>query len=161
MTAHPNVWPYDSGHKMLVLDPSRENNPNITDYDPSRISAVAILNDGFCWGSELQVMMDALMFGKKSDGEDHPLFYFTNADLQWNTSYQYMRFGQGIYAGVVMDTYKRLTGKTLNAVQFGKPSKATYDYAETVLMNEAAKLGYDGVEEVYMIGDNPSGGMEQ
>ena len=160
VTAHPTVWPYDCGHKLLPLDESRRDHPNIINYDPTNISAVAVLMDGHCWGSELQVMMDVLMFGKKMDGHDHPPFYYTGNDLQWITEYKYMRIGQGVYVNMVMDTYQRLTGKTLNAVQFGKPTKATFDYAETVLMNEAAKLGYDGIEEVYMVGDFPDTGTE-
>eukprot|EP01084_Bolivina_argentea_P239087 401805_1 len=157
ISAHPYTFPFPSSHKQIELDESRKNNPNILEFDPTNISAVAILNDGHCWGSELQIMIDALIYGKKVNGNDHPLFYYTNADLLWTTQYKYPRFAQGIYVGIVEDTFKRLTGKELNGIQFGKPAIETFNYAENVLINEANKLGYNDIDEVYMIGDNPDG----
>ena len=157
ISAHPDTFPFQSLHKLKELDESRKENPNLLNYDPSNISAVCILHEGDCWGSEFQVILDALVYGQKSEECDHPPFYFTNADLEWTTSYKYPRFAQGVYVGMIMDTYERLTGKELKAVQFGKPSKETFDYAENVLMAEANKLGYNEIEQVYMIGDNPAG----
>lgn len=50
--------------------------------------------------------------------------------------------------------YKRHTGKDLQSTSFGKPHRATYEYAEKILnslLPENAKL-----QRVFAVGDNPS-----
>ena len=41
-------------------------------------------------------------------------------------------------------------------MQYGKPSKFSFEYAEEVLREKASREGVD-ITEIYMIGDNPKG----
>ncbi|KAF8906463.1 HAD-hyrolase-like-domain-containing protein [Gymnopilus junonius] len=53
--------------------------------------------------------------------------------------------------------FKALTGSEYPHTQFGKPTKATYDFAQVLLHGRVKELYGDVplLQNVYMIGDNP------
>jgi len=54
--------------------------------------------------------------------------------------------------------FKTLTGTEYPYLQYGKPSRETYEYAEAVLRDRVSEVTGRQVERtpnVYMIGDNP------
>ncbi|KAG6821025.1 hypothetical protein H0H93_007915 [Arthromyces matolae] len=54
-----------------------------------------------------------------------------------------------------------MTGASYPYVQFGKPTMATYNFAETVLTERIKQVyrGMDSLPSIYMVGDNPESGI--
>lgn len=72
----------------------------------------------------------------------------------WSNEFPVARYGQGAFKIALEAIYKRHTGKELQSTSFGKPHKATYQYAEKILdslLPEDTKL-----QRVFAVGDNPS-----
>ncbi|KAI0360927.1 HAD-superfamily hydrolase [Trametes cingulata] len=83
---------------------------------------------------------------------------FCNPDLLWKSDFPQPRLGQGAFREAFQAVYKALTGKTYPYVQYGKPTTATYKFAEKVLKDRLEELQGGPVERmptVYMVGDNP------
>ena len=92
-------------------------------------------------------------------------------DLVWSNPHPHPRWGQGAFRIALESLYTALTNDSLplNITQFGKPSTATFTYAENVLMNYLEE--YHGVNQlstngtrvtprrVYMFGDSPDSGI--
>lgn len=92
------------------------------------------------------------------------------ADLLWGNDFSQPRFGQGAFQTSVAAVYKDTTGYDLHRTVGGKPSKATYDYASSLLHSAiaAAREGHSQIDlhgqssptidgqKVYMVGDNPA-----
>lgn len=49
-----------------------------------------------------------------------------------------------------------MTGHPLKYTQFGKPHRATYEFASSALAKMAQSMGCETMDKVYAIGDNPS-----
>ena len=95
-------------------------------------------------------------------------------DLIWSNSFPHPRWGQGAFRTTLEALYTSLTEdpEPLNITQFGKPSTATFTYAENVLMDYLSKW-HGATREplvgglplaprrVYMFGDNPESGITQ
>jgi len=65
--------------------------------------------------------------------------------------------GQGAFKEAFQAVYKALTGSIYPYVQYGKPTRATYKFAESVLtdrLEEIYGIGHP-LPNVYMVGDNP------
>ncbi|KAJ3490351.1 hypothetical protein NLI96_g1470 [Meripilus lineatus] len=77
----------------------------------------------------------------------------------WNPSeFERPRLGQGAFREAFQAVYKALTGATYPYIQYGKPSAATYEFAEQVLKDRVQEIYGEEVEKmpnVYMVGDNP------
>ncbi|KAH9894895.1 HAD-like domain-containing protein [Cubamyces lactineus] len=83
---------------------------------------------------------------------------FCNPDLLWKSDFPQPRLGQGAFREAFQAVYKGLVGKTYPYVQYGKPTTATYKFAEKVLKDRLEELQgrpVDRLPTVYMIGDNP------
>lgn len=72
---------------------------------------------------------------------------FCNPDLLWRANYPTPRFGQGAFRIALEAVLKARTGKSYPYTQYGKPTKATYEFAERLLREQVSKLaGSDGEE---------------
>lgn len=80
-------------------------------------------------------------------GEDlQPPIYFSNPDLLWANEFPRPRFGQGAFQEAVKANYLRVTGKALNPNVGGKPSRATFQYADRLLRSVAHALDQQAAE---------------
>lgn len=131
------------------------------------IDAVFVCHDGMDWGEELQVCCDALLLGRRRTGKQLPV-YFSAPDIVYPAEYRLPRFGQGAFRVALTALYEKVSGdgkddatcEKLVYTQFGKPSTATYEYAETTLNKLAAAAAGEGatpapLTAIYGIGDNP------
>ncbi|KAI0325483.1 HAD-superfamily hydrolase [Cubamyces sp. BRFM 1775] len=65
---------------------------------------------------------------------------FCNPDLLWKSDFPQPRLGQGAFREAFQAVYKALIGKTYPYVQYGKPTTATYKFAEKVLKDRLEEL---------------------
>ncbi|KAI9591571.1 HAD-like domain-containing protein [Syncephalis fuscata] len=154
---NPSVWPFKTTHTWLPDE-------NI-DFTKEPIHAVMMFHDGRDWGTELQVVMDALLakdgyIGTQRSANDQspqiPL-YFSNPDLLWSNDYPVARYGQGAFRVALEALYERITGKKLEYTLFGKPETVTYRYAEQLLRQQLPMQDLSIKPlHVYAIGDNPA-----
>ena len=84
--------------------------------------------------------------------------YLTNPDLRYADAYGGERqSGQfPFFLSLQANLSAAYQGMRADHIEYGKPSRLTFEFAETVLREQAAKHGVD-ISEIYMIGDNPSG----
>jgi len=82
---------------------------------------------------------------------------FCNPDLIWKSDFNLPRLGQGSFKVAFQAVFRALTGNEYPYVQFGKPTKATYEFAEQVLKAQIEELygSINMLPNIYMIGDNP------
>ena len=107
-----------------------------------RFSAIFVYHDPCNWALDTQILCDILQNNgyvlpppskpHESPGEPVKLV-FCNPDLQWGTDYPLPRLGQGAFRTAFQAVYKALTGKEYPYVQYGKPTKETYAYAERLI----------------------------
>lgn len=86
--------------------------------------------------------------------------YFCNPDLEWATQNDQPRLAQGGFRAALEGIWSGLTqGQApLQAWTCGKPTAATYRYAEAAIEKVHARIhpkAQAGVKRVYMVGDNP------
>ncbi|TKA55725.1 hypothetical protein B0A53_02861 [Rhodotorula sp. CCFEE 5036] len=173
----PAVWPY---HKL-----TEEEWTYVRQADFSSISFAAILvfHDSRDWGRDLQLVLDLVradsgVFGTVKDPKDASQWtpekqipvHFSNPDLLWGNEFSVSRFGQGALQESMAAVYKKITGHELQRETGGKPSRATYDYAASLLASQI-EHAHHGTEinlhpspdkvghvpgRVYMVGDNPA-----
>lgn len=79
-----------------------------------------------------------------------------NSDMVWMAEASMPRFGHGAFLHCLEQIYEKLSGKELKySAIVGKPSEISYYYAENVLNEHAASIGYaNPVKRIYAIGDN-------
>ncbi|KAI0009899.1 HAD-superfamily hydrolase [Xylariaceae sp. FL0662B] len=149
----------------------------------TQISAILVWTSPRDWCLDLQLVGDLLLsaggrLGTRSakngdcrlpnngylqDGQ--PKLFFCNPDFEWCTEHEHPRFAQGAFREALRGVWAFATrGRAhLEYTVLGKPSEATYVYAEKALRryNEALAEG-DGapaparaIRAVYMVGDNP------
>lgn len=173
----PAVWPY---HKV-----TEEEWTYVRQADFSSISfaAVLVFHDSRDWGRDLQLVLDLVradsgVFGTVKDPKDASQWspekqipvHFSNPDLLWGNEFSVSRFGQGALQESMAAVYKKITGHELQRETGGKPSRATYDYAASLLASQIEHAQH-GTEinlhpspdkvghvpgRVYMVGDNPA-----
>lgn len=72
---------------------------------------------------------------------------FCNPDLLWGSSFPVPRIGQGGFRVAFQAVYKALTGEEYPYTQFGKPTQATYRFAEELLKGQLNELNEkEGIE---------------
>lgn len=125
-----------------------------------------MFHDPLDWGLDCQILCDII----QSDGivggpyvdprtnQDPVELVFCNPDLLWKSNFPRPRLGQGGFKVAFQGIYQALTGSQYPHIQFGKPTRETYKFAEEVLANRLRNL--HGVRSfsrthIYMIGDNP------
>ncbi|CAO3678281.1 unnamed protein product [Umbelopsis vinacea] len=151
-----SVWPF-----RRVTDEEAYEAQKRFDFSREPIEAIMMFHDSRDWGRDLQIMMDVLrskngLIGTQKHDftvQDVPVF-FSNPDFLWSNEFPVARYGQGAFKIALEAIYKRHTGKELQSTSFGKPHKATYQYAEKILdslLPEDTKL-----QRVFAVGDNPS-----
>lgn len=125
------------------------------------IEAILVFDDPRDWSRDLQICCDVLRSDGYpvsrplvSDGGQRVPIYLSNPDLVYAGGYHVPRLAQGAFRVSLETLYHRLTGRSLEFTQYGKPTRKTYDYARNVLQDQ---LGEDASElsAIYAIGDNP------
>jgi HAD superfamily hydrolase (TIGR01456 family) len=184
VAAYPDIWPfskvfmdyYQSFAKPVPLP------INPTSPDQSlKIDAIFIFNDPRDWGLDAQILLDILLSSSGRIGtlspfnndpnrpnrgylqDSQPKLYYSNPDLWWSSSYPLPRLGQGGFRTAFDGLWSAVTsGADLSShkVVMGKPTQATYEFAEKRLRAHRKQLfGHVGLNEplrrVYMVGDNP------
>ncbi|CDO77700.1 hypothetical protein BN946_scf184969.g51 [Trametes cinnabarina] len=168
----PEVWPF---HDLTPEERASAKTP---------ISAIFVFHDPRNWSLDIQIVIDlirarGIIGGRYLDtpppAEQQPLphhrssngieasevpieLVFCNPDLLWKSDFPQPRLGQGAFREAFQAVYKALVGKTYPYVQYGKPTTATYRFAEKVLKDRLEELQGGHVERlptVYMVGDNP------
>ncbi|KAL7622948.1 hypothetical protein AAE478_006627 [Parahypoxylon ruwenzoriense] len=141
------------------------------------IAAILVWTSPRDWCLDLQVVSDLLLsaggrIGTRSpkngdsslpnngylqDGQ--PKLFFCNPDFEWSTEHEQPRFAQGAFREALRGIWNSATrGRAeLEYTVFGKPTEATYNYAERALLDYGEKVMRPprGIGTVYMVGDNP------
>ncbi|KAI8867574.1 HAD-superfamily hydrolase [Ramicandelaber brevisporus] len=152
-TSTDAMWPflnykYEDYRDAELLD-------NVMD---EQFHAVFLWHDSYDWGLEAQVAIDLLraeggrLSGVQTNHQTMPL-YTTNSDLLWANDFTLPRFGQGVFPVAMNSLFHSLTGSNLKRVEYGKPNRGTYEYAEKLIKQQTGLAA--GELEVYAIGDNP------
>ncbi|KAI1107086.1 HAD-superfamily hydrolase [Jackrogersella minutella] len=149
------------------------------DLRATPISAIMCWSSPRDWCLDLQLIQDLLLSkggvlgtvspkngdatlennGYLQDGQ--PQLFFCNPDFEWCTEHEQPRFAQGAFHEACAGIWKRKTGTELEYTMFGKPSEATYLYAENVLREYGKSMNLSrGIDTVYMIGDNPESDVD-
>ncbi|KIP05781.1 hypothetical protein PHLGIDRAFT_119546 [Phlebiopsis gigantea 11061_1 CR5-6] len=157
LTHIPSVWPFYD----LTADELASTRP--IDFSTTPIQAIFVFHDPRNWALDTQVICDVLQSGGIIGGPyrkpDIPIeLVFCNPDLIWRADFERPRLGQGAFREAFQAVYKALTGAPYPHVQYGKPTTATYKFAEQVLRDRLAEMQGKPVKEmpqVYMVGDNP------
>ncbi|RDB24812.1 putative CDP-alcohol phosphatidyltransferase class-I family protein C22A12.08c [Hypsizygus marmoreus] len=157
---NPSVWPFHQA------SPAELDVVKYTDFSQTRVSAVFVFHDPRNWALDVQVLCDVLQSNGIVGGQyvspeqqalDPVEVIFCNPDLLWRSEFVRPRLGQGAFKEAFQAIYKALTGSTYPHVQYGKPTEATYRFAEGVLSDYVEEIA--GVRrplpQVYMVGDNP------
>ncbi|KAK7057445.1 HAD-like domain-containing protein [Favolaschia claudopus] len=158
---NPSVWPF---HQLT--DRERAATQRV-DFSDTRISAVFVFHDPRNWALDVQVLCDVIQSGGFIGGPYIPLekqtrpidLVFCNPDLIWRSDFDRPRLGQGAFKSAFQSVFKSLTGSEYPHVQFGKPTRATYDFAADVMRKHLQQMpDYDAhspLPPIYMVGDNP------
>ncbi|KAI0633736.1 HAD hydrolase [Trametes polyzona] len=178
----PEVWPFHD------LTPEERQSARPVDFSKTPISAIFVFHDPRNWSLDIQVILDVIrsrgVIGgpyletpapadqqplpqhsrehepKHAHGNaDKPIeLVFCNPDLLWKSDFPQPRIGQGAFREAFQAVHKAVVGTTYPFVQYGKPSTATYKFAEGVLKDRLEELQGGRLERmptVYMVGDNP------
>jgi len=153
----PSVWPF---HQLS--DAERQSVKQV-DFSKTPIHAVFVFHDPRNWSLDIQVTCDILLSngiigGPYAKDQSKIPLVFCNPDMIWRSDFDRPRLGQGAFREAFQAVYKGLTGTTYPHIQFGKPTAATYKFAEKVLRDRLAEIqGSEVIDmpQVYMIGDNP------
>ncbi|EJU04030.1 HAD hydrolase [Dacryopinax primogenitus] len=136
------IWPF-----YKLNDAENE----IAKPHPPHPKFVLTVHDPRNWALEIQLLVDLLTHPTHPP----PKIVFCNPDLLWRSDYPRSRFGQGAFRTALTAAYRASTGKKLEYEQFGKPTRATYEFAEGFLMDQAGIEVGEEMPRVYMVGDNP------
>jgi ribonucleotide monophosphatase NagD (HAD superfamily) len=142
--------------------------------------AAFVFHDPRDWALDTQVLLDVLRARGVVGApyQPHPMgaegveLVFCNPDLLWRSEFERPRLGQGAFKTAFQAIYKvrrhpcaqitcltrqvqELTGYEYPYVQYGKPTKAAYQFAERVLRDRLAEIAQAPIEQtpnVYMVG---------
>ncbi len=181
-TAHPDIWPFakpfSSVYSTFAKPLPRQINPD-TPAESLKIDAIFVYNDPRDWGLDAHLILDLMLSShgilgtlspKNGDKnlpnngylqDSQPALYYSNPDLWWASSYHLNRLGQGGFQAAFAGLWNEVTGGAkLTSTTIGKPTQATYEYAETLLRGRRKRLWgqvglNDPLREVFMVGDNP------
>ncbi|PLW45232.1 hypothetical protein PCANC_05830 [Puccinia coronata f. sp. avenae] len=163
---NPSVWPFSK-----LTDRDRQI-AQTADFSKISFSAIFVMHDSFDWGLDTQLAVDVLTSKDgiitdpinattNSTQTNHIPVYFSNPDFLWGNEYSRPRFGQGAFQTALRANYERLTGHPLKAWTGGKPTRATYAFANQ-LLKKIVHDQFNGQDlgPVYMIGDNPASDIQ-
>ncbi|TFK18971.1 HAD-superfamily hydrolase [Coprinopsis marcescibilis] len=157
---NPAVWPF---YKLTDAERAVAKS---ADFSQTPISAVFVFHDPRNWALDVQILCDIVQSGGIVGGPPVPILslskpvkvVFCNPDLLWRSDFEQPRLGQGAFKEAFQAVFKALTGDYYPHVQYGKPSKETYDFAKDVMQRHCQEqFGVlDPALNLYMIGDNPA-----
>ncbi|KPV73613.1 uncharacterized protein RHOBADRAFT_54812 [Rhodotorula graminis WP1] len=168
----PSIWPYGK------LTDKQRAYVKTADFSKIQFAAILVFHDSLDAFRDLQLVCDLVraqdgLFGTLKDPKDANAWrperqipvHFSNPDLLWGNEFAQARFGQGALQESIAAVYKRTTGHELQRTTGGKPTRATYDYAASLLHSavfspSSISLHPTGPApalpfRVYMVGDNP------
>jgi HAD superfamily hydrolase (TIGR01456 family) len=136
------------------------------DFRNTRLEAILVFSDSRDYATDYQIIMDLL---RSDGGRLHTLasgsaatkqslpIYFSQGDLLCPTEHPHPRMSQGTFRVGLEAMYKAMTGRELARTVYGKPERATYTYADSVLSSWMAEVHSENVlpRNIYMVGDNP------
>ncbi|KAF5351899.1 hypothetical protein D9756_007478 [Leucocoprinus leucothites] len=160
LASNPSVWPF---HSLTELE---KETAKTLDLGRTRFAAAFVFHDPRDWALDCQILCDIIQSGGVVGGPhidpmknpDPVELVFCNPDLLWKSDFPRPRLGQGGFKAAFQGVYQALTGTQYPHIQFGKPTRETYKFAEEVLVDRLGGLyGAYGLPRpnVYMIGDNP------
>ncbi|KAJ8596368.1 HAD-superfamily hydrolase [Rhizopogon salebrosus TDB-379] len=150
---NPSIWPFH--------DLTQEERASVKAADFSNISfgAIFVFHDPRNWALDIQIMCDMIQsrgfigVSLESNHTRKPVdLVFCNPDLIWQSDFEAPRLGQGAFKVAFQAVFQSLTGSTYPYTQFGKPTEATYKFAESMLKRRLQDVS---TPSLYMVGDNP------
>lgn len=123
------------------------------DFSQTPIHAAFVFHDPRNWALDVQVLCDIILSGGIVGGPYHepsvPVeLVFCNPDLIWRSDFDRPRLGQGAFREAFQAVYTALKGKPYPYTQYGKPTAATYKFAEQVLRDRLAEIQGGPVHEM-------------
>ncbi|KAH7912262.1 HAD hydrolase [Hygrophoropsis aurantiaca] len=147
-----SVWP------LYNLTQGEHSSVKNADFSQLSFAAIFVFHDPRNWGLDIQVMCDLIQSGGVvggpylADSTRNPVdLVFCNPDLIWRSDFERPRLGQGAFKDAFQAVFKSLTGSNYPHILYGKPTDATYSFAEMVLRDRLRGQ----LPSVYMVGDNP------
>ncbi|EIW63437.1 HAD hydrolase, partial [Trametes versicolor FP-101664 SS1] len=157
----PEVWPFHD------LSPEERATAKPVDFSRTPISAIFVFHDPRNWSLDIQVMVDVIrsrgLIGESyldTPADQQPVeLVFCNPDLLWKSDFSQSRLGQGAFREAFQAVYKAVVGKAYPYVQYGKPTKATYEFGEMFLLDQLEELHCEAIPYLLTrytdISDNP------
>lgn len=148
---NPSIWPFH--------DLTQEERASIrpTDFSKIQFGAIFVFHDPRNWALDIQIMCDVIQGiiggSHETNHARKPVdLVFCNPDLIWQSYFEAPRMGQGAFRVAFQAVFQSLTGSTYPYIQFGKPTEATYNFAEMMLKHRLQSVSKP---LLYMVGDNP------
>lgn len=148
---NPSIWPFHN------LTQEERASVRLADFSKIQFGAIFVFHDPRNWALDTQIMCDVIQGiiggSHETNRTRKPVdLVFCNPDLIWQSDFEAPRMGQGAFRVAFQSVFQSLTGSTYPYIQFGKPTEATYKFAEIML-----KHRLQGVPKssLYMVGDNP------
>ncbi|OJA10508.1 hypothetical protein AZE42_01703 [Rhizopogon vesiculosus] len=168
-----SIWPFHD------LTQEERASVKTTDFSKIPFGAIFVFHDPRNWALDIQIICDVIqsrgVIGsyRESNHMRKPVdLVFCNPDLIWQSDFEAPRMGQGAFKIAFQAVFQAsmpyttefhsersdtllpqaLTGSTYPHTQIGKPTEATYKFAEMMLKRHL--LGVS-TPSLYMIGDNP------
>jgi len=152
---NPSIWPFHQ------LSDSELDSTRNTDFSSICVDSIFVFHDPRNWALDIQVMTDVIRSYPNSLGlYNHSVsvhgvdLHFTNPDLLWRAHYQVPRFGQGAFRQAFQAVFRAATGAEYPYMQYGKPSRLTYDYGASMLKAQYLSQTTHP-PKIFMVGDNP------
>ncbi|KAI0780322.1 HAD hydrolase [Fomes fomentarius] len=152
--AIPRVWPFHD------LTPEERQSTRAVDFSTTRISAIFVFHDPRNWSLDIQIILDVIRSrgiiggpyldnGEGADKQEHSIeLVFCNPDLLWKSDFPQPRLGQGAFREAFQAVHQAVVGKPYPYMQYGKPTTATYKFAEKVLKDRLEELAGGRVESL-------------
>ena len=103
-----------------------------------------------CWYRDMQILLDVM-----TASDPPPSLTFTNGDFLFTGRSSSPRLAQGAFRIAFAQLYREYTGHELRYAMMGKPTEVTYQHAGEMMRRRAKEMGFSGVHQYVMIGDNP------
>lgn len=148
-----NIVPYTLPTRKSVSSFTLSSNDILKKL--AELSACFIFHDPIDWSLEMQILNDILIEYDGNIAKQRIPLFACNADLVYATEHPLPRFTQGAFVEAFRHLFQLTYGIPLQVTYFGKPFKVQYDYAETVIKEQAVSLNQEPPQVYFGIGDNP------
>jgi len=118
-------------------------------------AAVIIMYDPVDWAPDLQVALDVIRGGSPhgSGMQQAVPVFASNPDFVFAGRHPAPRLAQGAFTDTLKQLFLKSTGQELQVQQVGKPTTATYTFAERALTHLSGARA--APSDIFMVGDNP------